>query len=471
MNLTTKAEELRALYASRKGETVPKEQVLTPTIEVHATDSDNDIEPETETVEPEVVTPEVKDAKISTEATKIKTVKIAGIDLVVRQDLSPDDLKFVPGPSTYVDSQQVLKALAVSIRDDVPMLIVGETGVGKTSALRYIAWKTNTPYIRINLSGGTTCDELLGKFLINESGTYYVEGDMIRGMKGGYIVVLDETNMAHPDVLASLHSLLDDDKFIVLSQKDGEVVRPATGFRVFATMNPSDTYAGTKALNKAFAGRWILTKEVDYPTAAQERRIIKSQVPDLTVLDDKDVENMINLSREIRKSYKKGACEYAISPRDLISWVKMSETFGDLNEASEVTFMPKAPEEERQGLRDLIKLRFGLGLHDYIPNCKVGETYAEGDKVVVLSRLKENGHEFVLSPKDLEASDVCVHLLEVKSVTVKDYQDQALQLKDYTYEYKVTDSSCDKTSDEMKSWSTNSMALGQCATSKYHGIK
>jgi midasin len=74
-------------------------------------------------------------------------------------------------------------------------------------------------------------------------------------MKKGQWLLLDEMNLAEPQILERINSLLDDDRNIVLREHDGEIVVPHPDFRLFATMNPVE-YQGRKAMSPAFMNRW-----------------------------------------------------------------------------------------------------------------------------------------------------------------------------------------------------------------------
>jgi midasin (ATPase involved in ribosome maturation) len=110
--------------------------------------------------------------------------------------------------------------------------------------------KTNNGLRRVNLNGATTVDEFLGKMLINEQGTYWVDGVLVSAMQAGDWILLDEINACLPEIAFCLHSLLDDDRMVVLMEYDGRIVRPHPDFRLFASMNPSEEgrYSGTKTL-------------------------------------------------------------------------------------------------------------------------------------------------------------------------------------------------------------------------------
>jgi len=143
------------------------------------------------------------------------------------------------------------------------LLLEGETGTGKTAMARYIASTTHgrgQPFFRINLDGGATVDQILGKPTLKDGTVMWTDGDLITAMRIGGLVVLDEISAARPEMLFALYSLLDDDHMIVLKDKeDCEVVRPHPDFRLIATTNPrygDVNYTGVKELNPALKDRF-----------------------------------------------------------------------------------------------------------------------------------------------------------------------------------------------------------------------
>ena len=110
-----------------------------------------------------------------------------------------------------------------------------------------------------------------------------------------------------PEILFVLHSLLDDDRYIVLAEKNGEIVKPHKNFRLFASMNPSGSYTGTKELNKAFLSRFPIILNVKYPTKANEIKILKQY----TKMSNNKIENLRQMAQDIRKAYNKNEINYS----------------------------------------------------------------------------------------------------------------------------------------------------------------
>jgi len=263
---------------------------------------------------------------------------------------SPEVKTVKKEPKLYFE-KNTNEILTHAISANLPVLLVGDTGTGKTSLVRNIANKEGKKLIRLNLTGQTGVDEILGKWLVNMTqGTYWLDGLLVSAMRKGDWIVLDEINMALPEILSSLHSLLDDDHSIVLKEKDGEIVLPHPDFRFFATMNPCDEYAGTKELNKAFLSRFPVVIETQY--SKYEPKILK----DRANIDDATVDILMMLANEIRSSCKKKLISFSCSTRDLIYAAKMIASGINIIDAVKVSIINKAPAEEQKAIMSILKL-------------------------------------------------------------------------------------------------------------------
>ena len=213
-----------------------------------------------------------------------KTMKFDKIEIPMGDKKS----QFIPKDSkTFVDHGGMLQTLAIGIRDNMSVLIMGESGTGKTSAIRHLASQTKHGLRRVNLNGGTTADEFVGRLLINDKGTYWVDGILTEAMRNGEWIVLDEINAALPEVLFVLQSIMDDDGYLVLNEKDNkEIVYRHPNFRLFATCNPPE-YAGTKEMNKALLSRFGICITAEFPPENVELDIIEHHLGNAIATSEK----------------------------------------------------------------------------------------------------------------------------------------------------------------------------------------
>ena len=239
------------------------------------------------------------------------------------------------------------KLIRLNAKNNLPILIIGETGTGKTSMVRAEAEKQGKELIRFNLNGETSVDEFVGKFILVNGETVWQDGVLLQAMKKGKWLLVDEVNAALPEILFTLHSLMDDDKSILVAGNTGEVVKAHEDFRLFATMNPTEEYAGTKDLNKAFLSRFPLVVRVTYPSEIAESAIIRDE----TGIDEESATKMVLIANKIRKLKEKKECYFTCSTRELIAWGYAEEELG-FQDAFRYCILEKAEQVEHQAIEN-----------------------------------------------------------------------------------------------------------------------
>lgn len=265
---------------------------------------------------------------------------------------------FVPSLLEYDDHDKLLESLAYSIKENLPTLLIGETGVGKTSAVRYIAAVTNNNLRRVNVNGSMTAEDFVGQLLVNSEGTYWKDGVLTECLRNGYWLVVDEINAASSEILFVLHSLLDDDRYIVLTDHpEREIVKAHPNFRFFATMNPPERYSGTKEMNKALLSRFPMSLTVPLPPDSIEYGTISHADE---ILKEDELKGFKKFVSEMRNAYNKEEMEVFISPRDLASIMKIYLFTGNLIEAVEKTIMPRGSKSEQKAIMDSARLNLSV---------------------------------------------------------------------------------------------------------------
>eukprot|EP00795_Rhopilema_esculentum_P017643 gene17642-9287_t len=167
----------------------------------------------------------------------------------------------VATPQEYVLTASVrenLRDLArvVSGRN-YPVLLQGETSVGKTSLITYLAKSTGNQCVRINNHEHTDIQEYIGCYSADENGRLvFKDGLLVDAMRKGYWIILDELNLAPTDVLEALNRLLDDNRELFIAETQ-ETIKAHPKFMLFATQNPPGQYGGRKILSRAFRNRFV----------------------------------------------------------------------------------------------------------------------------------------------------------------------------------------------------------------------
>ena len=237
------------------------------------------------------------------------------------------DIKERPGSEQFLRDYVMTKSVEEHIRTlaraafikRYPVLLQGPTSSGKTSLVQYLAAKTGHEFVRINNHEHTDLQEYLGSYITDTTGRLvFHEGVLVKAVRNGHWIVLDELNLAPSDVLEALNRLLDDNRELFVPELC-ETVRAHPDFMLFATQNPPTFYGGRKMLSRAFRNRFVEIHVDEIPdhelTEILER---KCQIPRSYAKKMIEVMKELQLRRQNSKVFagKHGF----ITPRDLFRW-------------------------------------------------------------------------------------------------------------------------------------------------------
>jgi len=272
------------------------------------------------------------------EAIKVGTDSVRILDVELPRRFLPGRL--TPSPSSFAHfsldgpTLRTARTVALAALHNIPCLLEGETATAKTSVILWVASLLNAEVVRLNLNGQTDTSELVGRYipadglpdvdvdafknhldlLKDESraiierawkerrklspverqqvaaheqlpvpGWRFQEGYVPLALRRGYWVILDELNLAEPQVLERLNPVLERPASLVLTEGDGTRFGPQgdvpvhRDFRIFATMNPAE-YAGRTSLSPAYRDRWQMSRFVEAPDEADMHAMLRRLV-------------------------------------------------------------------------------------------------------------------------------------------------------------------------------------------------
>jgi MoxR-like ATPase len=119
------------------------------------------------------------------------------------------------------------------------VLLFGPPGTGKT---HLGSTKTNgekQEVFSVTVTPEMSAAEIRGHYVPKGDGFRWIDGPGVAAWRKGGRLVLNEIDQASSDVMTMLHVILDDPQFarLTLPNEELELVRPAPGFTVVATMN------------------------------------------------------------------------------------------------------------------------------------------------------------------------------------------------------------------------------------------
>jgi midasin len=304
---------------------------------------------------------------------------------------SPDIAAYqrnVPSSSGVVWTKSMRRLyvlVANAIRNNEPVLLVGETGCGKTTVCQMLAEAMGKELFVVNAHQNTETGDLIGsqrpvrnrsavearlasllkgvipiasqettleelwaafKALPPESKTTlpaevleeidslrtksqalfeWSDGSLVHAMKTGQLFLLDEISLADDSVLERLNSVLEPSRTLLLAEKgatDDASVTATEGFQFLATMNPGGDY-GKRELSPALRNRFT---EIWVPSLYDLDDILNIVHAKLAPTASAYATAMVEFSSWFKQRYNSSAAS-AISIRDTLAWIEFVNKF------------------------------------------------------------------------------------------------------------------------------------------------
>ena len=157
----------------------------------------------------------------------------------------------------YLPVRDEVELFEAAYAANVPILLKGPTGTGKTRFVEYMAWKLSRPVVKVSANSANgnddgdrviplitiachedlTASDLVGRYLLDAEGTRWIDGPLTRAVKSGAICYLDEIVEARKDTTVLIHPLADHRRVLPV-EKQGLVLEAKKGFQLVISYNP-----------------------------------------------------------------------------------------------------------------------------------------------------------------------------------------------------------------------------------------
>ena len=174
----------------------------------------------------------------------------------------------------YQPVRDEVEVFESAYKNQLPVLLKGPTGCGKTRFMEYMGWKLKRPLITVSCHDDLTASDLVGRYLIAGNETIWIDGPLARAVKVGAICYLDEIVEARKDTTVVIHPLCDDRRILPI-EKLGKVLQATPEFCMAISYNPG-YQSILKDLKQSTRQRFIAL-EFDYPEAKIEQSIIENE--------------------------------------------------------------------------------------------------------------------------------------------------------------------------------------------------
>lgn len=240
-----------------------------------------------------------------------------------------------------------------AFRHQLPLLIKGPTGCGKTRFVAHMAAKLSRPLITVSCHDDLTAADLVGRHLIGDGQTIWSDGPLTRAVRQGGICYLDEVVEARKDTTVVLHPLTDDRRILPI-ERTGEELHAPNEFMLVVSYNPG--YQNLLKNLKPSTRQRFIAIQFGYPPAALEQDILIKE----TGIDTQLAQRLVSLAGHFRQ-LKNHDLEEAASTRLLVYAATLIKAGCDPVMACEAAMIEPLTDDldTAAALLEVIKASFG----------------------------------------------------------------------------------------------------------------
>lgn len=235
----------------------------------------------------------------------------------------------------------------------LPLLIKGPTGCGKTRFVSFMAKKIGLPLYTVSCHDDLTASDLVGRHLIGDGVTYWNDGPLTRAVREGGICYLDEVVEARKDTTVVLHPLSDDRRILPI-ERTGEILSAPPEFMLVVSYNPG--YQNFLKGMKPSTRQRFVSLRFDFPEPELEQQIVIGE----TGVDAMLAKRLVNLANSLR-TLKEHDLEEAASTRLLVyAATLISSGFDPMDACRAALVEPLTDDEETaEALMEIVYASFG----------------------------------------------------------------------------------------------------------------
>lgn len=171
----------------------------------------------------------------------------------------------------YLPTNDEIGMFEAAYDQRLPVMLKGPTGCGKTRFVEYMAYQLRRPLITVACHEDLFASDLLGRYMLVQDETVWVDGPLTRAVRIGAICYLDEIVEARKDTTVVIHPLTDNRRTLSIDKK-GEILNAHPEFLMVISYNPG-YQSVLKDLKQSTRQRFI-SIQFDYPEPEQEAKIV-----------------------------------------------------------------------------------------------------------------------------------------------------------------------------------------------------
>lgn len=253
----------------------------------------------------------------------------------------------------YLPQSDECEVFLAAYRNQMPLLLKGPTGCGKTRFVAHMAARLGRPLYTVACHDDLSAADLIGRFLLKGGNTEWVDGPLTRAVREGAICYLDEVVEARKDVTVVLHPLTDDRRILPI-ERTGEVLEAGPQFMLVASYNPG--YQNILKTLKPSTRQRFLSIDFDFPAPQREIEIVASE----SGLSNDRAAPLVRLAGKLR-ALKGQDLEEGVSTRLLVYCASLIHGGMPVERAVRAAMIEPLSDDAdvKQGLADLVTAVYG----------------------------------------------------------------------------------------------------------------
>lgn len=222
---------------------------------------------------------------------------------------------------TIVGQQHLTESLLIGLLADGHILLEGVPGLAKTLAIRTLASLIDASFGRIQFTPDLLPADVVGTMVYSRKDDSF---SVRKGPVFANFVLADEINRAPAKVQSALLQAMQEREVTI----GDETLSLPMPFLVMATQNPIEQ-EGTYMLPEAQTDRFMLKVVVEYPTLAEEKRIVRASmsgnISDSKVMPVVDVATIVKARELVKEVYVDERIEQYVA--DLVFATRFPENY------------------------------------------------------------------------------------------------------------------------------------------------
>jgi nitric oxide reductase NorQ protein len=174
----------------------------------------------------------------------------------------------------YLPQGNEIELALAAYREQLPLLLKGPTGCGKTRFMRYMAWRLGRPLITVSCHDDLSTSDLIGRYLVRGMEAVWLDGPLTLAVRHGAICYLDEIVEARKDTTVVIHPLADDRRELPV-EKLGLLFTAPPEFMLAVSYNPG--YQSVLKDLKPSTRQRFVSLSFAYPGPELEERIVMTE--------------------------------------------------------------------------------------------------------------------------------------------------------------------------------------------------